>query len=642
MKRIFMKRVFALTMGMCFSFFMPGKIKIAADASEACEIVMNSIFSDHMILQREKRVEIYGKSEAGKEVKVSFNGQEKTGIADVNGNFSVCLDEMAAESTGQTLTVTAGSAVKIFYDVLVGEVYYGSGQSNMAYPMEEFTYAESVIEGDSSFGEDYEKYKNKPSYLEDFKKFDNYGSLRFYTQKMLPETNNVNNKGTQNVWIAPSSVNDLTYTSLTAVAYAIRLSEALGDVPVGIMVAAVGGSQIHEWISRDAAAEIFPGDGNATISQRYSNMLLPMGRFTIRGVLWYQGESDVYGTLENYRKCFFKWTEETRNFFNDPSLPIITFQLPQYEDESCRGLWAAFRALQEELADGIEGVYCVCGIDLGDHKNIHPTDKYEFCGRAAGLALKYIYGQDYCGTGFYGRSPVVEGLYRKSGTNVVYMRFSDATEITVSEGERTGLIATTNRQSYSKIASYEIAGKKTVSFISKLKYVSYLQENIFDYGTAFLYNEYGLPVAPFVDKEVQTYDHDVTLQLEGCTSEGDERYFVSDGDSVSFSIFPEVGYEFVCLTINGEPQEFGDGKVELNDVGADISVKCTFKKNDEGNGTDSSVDSSCSEESDDERDSDSGSSESESVGCCGNIGLLPLAILSFPIAACMKTRKKYK
>ena len=86
-------------------------------------------------------------------------------------------------------------------------------------------------------------------------------------------------------------------------------------------------------------------------------------------------------------------------FFKDESLPVITFQLPQYEDESCKGLWPAFRQLQEKLAKECENVYYVCGIDLGDHRNIHPVDKYEFCERAAGLALKYIYGKEYSGEG---------------------------------------------------------------------------------------------------------------------------------------------------------------------------------------------------------------------------------------------------
>ena len=339
------------------AFLCAGAASLPVKRAAASEkINMGSIFSDNMVLQREKKVEIYGQAEAGRKVSVSFNGQLKTCTADEYGRFLVELDGMRADAPGKTLTVSAGGAEKRFENVLIGEVYYGSGQSNMAYPMDEFTYAESVIEADPSYGEDYEKYNARESYLEAFKDFKNYHLLRFYTQKMLPETNGVVNKGECNVWTVPASVNDLKYTSLTAVAYAIQLSQKLENVPVGIIVSAVGGSRIHEWIDEKAAARIFPGNGDSTLSQRYRNMLLPMGSFTVRGALWYQGESDVYGDLETYRLCFKAWLEETRRFFKDESLPVITFQLPQYEDESCKGLWPAFRQLQEKLAKECENV----------------------------------------------------------------------------------------------------------------------------------------------------------------------------------------------------------------------------------------------------------------------------------------------
>lgn len=565
-----------ILMLVCLSIVLSGSCITAFAASGVDDIIMNDVFSDHMVLQRQKPVEIYGTVRGGADVTVTFSGQTKTTTADADGNFSVYLDAMEANATGSMLKIESGSAKKIFLDVVVGEVYYGSGQSNMAYPMDEFTYAESVLESDSSYEEDYEKYKNKPSYLEDFNDYKNYKNLRFYTQKMMPETTGVKNQGTLNEWIKVSNVNELKYTSLTAVAYAMRLSDALGGIPVGVIVSGVGGSRIHEWISREAANEIYPGNSDSTLCQRYENMLVPMGRFTIRGVLWYQGESDVYDTTK-YKACFNKWVEETRSFFNDENLPIITFQLPQFEDIYCAGLWPAFRQIQEELANEIDGVYYVCGIDLGDHKNIHPTDKYELCGRAVAIALKYIYELPYSGEGAYGLNPVASNLYRKTGTKTVYMTFDNAEEITISNENTTGLVATTNGQTTSAISSYKKVGTKIVSFETKLKYVSYLQANIFDYSTAFMYNEYGLPVAPFVNKEVQTYDYDVTVNLVGCTSDGEEHYFAKSGDNVSFIITPKDGYEFVSLKINGSDVDFNDGKIKLTNISADTDIECVFE-----------------------------------------------------------------
>ena len=630
------------------AFLCAGAASLPVKRAAASEkINMGSIFSDNMVLQREKKVEIYGQAEAGRKVSVSFNGQLKTCTADEYGRFLVELDGMRADATGKTLTVSAGGAEKRFENVLIGEVYYGSGQSNMAYPMDEFTYAESVIEADPSYGEDYEKYNARESYLEAFKDFKNYHLLRFYTQKMLPETNGVVNKGECNVWTVPASVNDLKYTSLTAVAYAIQLSQKLENVPVGIIVSAVGGSRIHEWIDEKAAARIFPGNGDSTLSQRYRNMLLPMGSFTVRGALWYQGESDVYGDLETYRLCFKAWLEETRRFFKDESLPVITFQLPQYEDESCKGLWPAFRQLQEKLAKECENVYYVCGIDLGDHRNIHPVDKYEFCERAAGLALKYIYGKEYSGEGSYGKNPEVCGLWRKKGGDTVYMRFSDAEKVFLSEGTAYGLSATSNKQAYVAIPSYRSVGKRTVSFKTKLKYVSYLQENVFDYGTAFLYNEFGLPVAPFVEREVQTYDFDVSAECAGGSVEGDERFFLSAGSDASFSFVPKDGYVFKSLSINGAAAALDGGRVELKNVSEDIAVVCVFEK---AGGMDSSdqsdVVSSVMGESD-KNSEDSSKEKSDlqnSDSCvkgCGSALMLPvvLSVCAAGIALGQKRRK---
>ena len=572
MKRNMFLSIFTIVLSLLMTFSIN---LIEVKAVEG--IKMNTVFSNNMVLQRNKKVEIYGIVSPNKEVKVSFGDQIKVGTSDEDGNFSIYLDEMEASSTGRALKVECEGAIKIFDNVLVGEVYYGSGQSNMAYPIDEFLYAESIIESDSSWGDDHEKYKNRESFTVKFNEYKNYNLVRFYTQHMLPITNGVNNKGETNKWIAPKSFNDLNYVSLTAVAYAINLSQKLGDIPVGIMVAGVGGSQIHEWIDDKGAEQIFPGNSNSTLSQRYNNMVVPMGRFTIRGILWYQGESDVYGSLETYETCFKYWANQMRDFYKDENLPIITFQLPQFSDIYCEGLWGDFRILQEKIANESENVFYVCGIDLGDHKNIHPVDKYEFCERAVGLALKYIYNIEYSGKGSYGKSPVVDKIYRKAGSNISYITFNDAELITISTGNRIGLEATTNYQAYSDINNFEKVGKNTISFTSKLKYVSYLQNNTYPYDTAFMYNEYGLPVSPFANVAITPYDYDVKVNLEGATVLGDDIYFVNEGDSVTFKLEGLDGYTFKSLKINGEDVPFGTGEITLENIDKDYIIDCVFE-----------------------------------------------------------------
>lgn len=574
----------------------------------ASGLTLDPLYTDNMVLQRDREIKISGTASANEEIIVEFKGQKKTCIADENGKFSVKLDPMSADKTGAKLYISNGVQRVTYSNVLVGEVIYGSGQSNMAYPIDEFKYAYNLIKSDKSYGEDYTKYNNQEYFLKKLQEFKNYNILRFFTVKMLPETGGVVNKGIQNKWIAPNGLSELDYVSFTAVAFAVNLSEKL-NVPVGVIISAVGGSQVHEWISRDAVKQIFPGNGDSSLCRRYENMVLPMGSYTIKAVLWYQGESDVYSTISTYKDCFKAWLKETREFFGDENLPVITYLLPQFEDQYCKGLWPAFRQVQTELANECENVYYVNGIDLGDHTNIHPLDKYEFNDRATGLALKYIYNQAYGGSGAYGKNPEVATLYKKSGSKTVYATFTDANEIHISDGVRRGLIGTSNKQAYTNIEDFEKAGIKTVSFETKLKFVSYLQNNIFDYDTAFMYNEYGLPVAPFVLKGITAYDYDVTVNFSGCTVDND-RFFIGSGDGIRVKVTPDENTTLKSLTVDGQSVNLNDNnEIVVENITKDTVISVVYEKDNLQNPDDSSSDSSSDTDSSQDTDSSSDSSE---------------------------------
>ena len=582
----------------------------------ASGLTLDPLYTDNMVLQRDREVKISGTSSANEEITVEFKGQKKTCIADENGKFSVKLDPMSADKTGAKLYISNGVQRVTYSNVLIGEVIYGSGQSNMAYPIDEFKYAYNLIKSDKSYGEDYTKYNNQEYFLKKLQEFKNYNILRFFTVKMLPETNGVVNKGIQNKWIAPNGLSELDYVSFTAVAFAVNLSEKL-NVPVGVIISAVGGSQVHEWISRDAVKQIFPGNGDSSLCRRYENMVLPMGSYTIKAVLWYQGESDVYSTISTYKDCFKAWLKETREFFGDENLPVITYLLPQFEDQYCKGLWPAFRQVQTELANECENVYYVNGIDLGDHTNIHPLDKYEFNDRATGLALKYIYNQAYGGSGAYGKNPEVATLYKKSGSKTVYATFTDANEIHISDGVRRGLIGTSNKQAYTNIEDFEKAGIKTVSFETKLKFVSYLQNNIFDYDTAFMYNEYGLPVAPFVLKGITAYDYDVTVNFSGCTVDND-RFFIGSGGEIKVKVTPDEKAVLKSLTVDGQSVNLNDNnEIVVENITKDTVISVVYEKDNSQNPDDSSSDSSSDTDSTQDTDSSSDSSEPIDSGSDG-------------------------
>ena len=573
------KKLLLISLSLGLLSINPQGLNKTNKVNAAVGIIMNDTFSDNMILQRDSNVEIYGETGSNEDVIVTFNNQEKKTKADENGKFSVYLDKMGANAVGQTLIIKSNSATKRIYNVLVGDVYYGSGQSNMAYYVDEFTYAETLIKNNPEYGDDYLKYQSQPSFLEKLNEFKHYELLRFYTQYQLPITAATPNKGVTNAWISPSGVSDLQYVSLTAITFAMNLSASLDNVPVGIIVSAVGGSQLHEWISKEDANIIYPNNGNPTISQRHDNMFIKMGRYTIKGALWYQGESDVYGSLDKYKESFVAYCKEIRSFFNNASLPIITFQLPQFEDSGCKGLWAPFRKIQEELANEIDNVYYVCGIDLGDHTNIHPCDKYEFTSRAVGVALKYIYNVNTTCNNHYGLSPTVDKIYQKNQSSDTYLTFNNANEIKISDGNRSGLIATTNKQSYANVKEYEKVGSKYIKFTSKHKYFSYLQENIFSYDTAFIYNEYDLPVAPFTLKEVIKYDYDVVINTTNCKVNEGDHFFINNNDSLLLTITPNENTSLVNVLVNGKEEKITDFTLTLDNINCDTIIEINYKTN---------------------------------------------------------------
>ena len=199
-----------------------------------------------------------------------------------------------------------------------------------------------------------------------------------------------------------------------------------------------------------------------------------------------------------------------------------------------------------------------------------------------------------------------------------------------------------------------------MAFDTKLQYISYLQNNIFAYDTAFIYNEYGLPVAPFVGEPVTAYDNDVTVELEGCKTDGFERYFAMSGDTVSFKITPDADAEFISLTVNGADVDFGDGTVTVENISADTAIVCKFKSDEPQNPPVDSGDNSTDSGSEDDGSNNSGSTnpsasgdastssssntagdEKPSGGCGGFAGVqsaLALALLG--IGACIFNKKR--
>ena len=578
------------------------------------------VFANNMILQRNKPVEIYGKTGANKQVTVSFNGQVKTGTSDASGNFSIYLDAMSANATGQTLTVSTATATKTYTNVLIGEVFLGIGQSNMGYPLYEFLYGEQIIKSGSATtiesidaSQDKAKYNGNPSIKDQLAPYRNNASkLRFYMQQLDTPNANI----TSNTWLCPTTAdfdglasdgvhNYLEQVSFTAVAFATQLQAKLG-VPVGVVVNAKGGTRVRQWLSPEAAATGMPGVSDSAIGTLYNSMTVPMGRYTYAGILWYQGESDIYdiSAAANYVNACKALFNTYRAEQNDMELPVFVYQLPQFYGHNASLYWQAMRDLHTQLANGDENIHLISGIDTGDYCNIHPIDKMQLNERAVALALEKIYGQSYSGSGVWGEAPQISSILKEG--NVLRLKFTNTTAVSIAQfsdqyapsgGINVPLYLSTEKLvfgtnsalssgSWVTCGAYWVSNDEihcnladagfSASQIANFKYVSYAIENTYADNAKFIYNQYGVPVVPFTNAEISE-KYAVTISATGGTTNISSAQ-VARGGSVTFTTSANEGYQFSKVLVNGVENNsiYSNGTVTLSNITDATTIEVVY------------------------------------------------------------------
>ena len=389
-----------------------------------------AVFSDHMVLQRERPVVVFGEADAPVTATLDVVRAE---AVPAGGRFRLTLPPMPAGGPYE-LALVSGSERVVFRDVMVGEVWLCGGQSNMEFMLQNGKggAAEAAVAED--------------------------GMLRFYTVNQEAEVDEAmlaRERATAWKPLSPGACGDVS-----AVAYyaGLRLREALG-VAVGMLICCVGGTEISNWISadtlrtlpegRDALAEFersiagvddaafrrandayaarvndwcagadamrranpdvraeaivaaigdypWPPPAGPGMLRRPGNLwrtmtsrVLPYGA---RGLLWYQGESDS-GRPGRYPALFEAMIADWRRGFENENLCVVAAQLPGYGADPAQEDWAAIREAQQEVCDSVKGCALACLLDCGETGDIHPWDKRLPGLRMANLALAHAYGR---------------------------------------------------------------------------------------------------------------------------------------------------------------------------------------------------------------------------------------------------------
>lgn len=514
-----------LSVIMCCSVFS-GCFGVLSGAA-ATDFTVAKIFGDNMVLQCGKEVNVFGTASEGTTVTVTFAGQTKTAVADSNGAWIAKLDAMQADSEGKTLTVSNGVTEKSFSGVLVGEVWFASGQSNMAYTV-------------SQVG-------NQNQYTD----FDNYPNIRLVK---IP-----NDTSAEYTWETPSSVKDALNNSAMAQAFALQLQKEL-NVPVGIVTAAVGGSWIEQWMDTSTASnnksDTFKSL-NISSSTFFESMVKPIIPFTFAGELWYQGEANCQEPAK-YENQFKAYVQMIRGYFG--YLPILTMQLPRYNGWEGQ-FFPEFRLSQQNLHDEENKLYTVGGIDFGHKSNIHPKDKVEFAKRAVNVALEFVYEKE---VDSLSRLPV--RIYAQGAETVVeYAQGTVLTPETVVDG-----FEILNNGEFKAVEG--IIKGNTVVLSGTGDKVRYLY---CPYPEKLIFDERGYALSPFrMDIDSRVYSINVNCGIGGSVAEYSAN--VKGGSSIHLVFLPEEGKQLVSVKVNGVERYIRGNVFELNYINDNINVEATF------------------------------------------------------------------
>ena len=451
------------------------------------KVTLPSFFSDNMVLQRDTEAAIWGWTDTGGKVTITttWTGAKFTATPDGNGKWMTRIPTPEAGGPYRIFISDGDKSERVeLNNVLIGEVWFCSGQSNMEMPVR--GYGGQPAAGAS----DYilrAKAKTPVRICNITRKAsltpldECVGSWKEHDPEAVAET------------------------SATAYFFANKLQEVL-DIPVGIIVSCWGGSTIETWINRETLASKFGKefdlsflDGNELVGTQFqtpctlfNGQVAPLVPFTIGGMIWYQGEANR-GRAEQYIRLQKEYVAMMRDIFEVPDAPFYFVQIAPYPYGDPDG-WTSgyFCEAQGKSLEVIPNSGMVTTLDIGEYDTIHPCKKREVGDRLAYLALVKHYGFK----GINPEAPVYESVTFENGEAVVTFKMDDRG--LSPAGNLEGFeIAGADKVFHPANARVQLWNNKVI--VSSLDVpepvaVRYCFRN---WGVGTLFNNYGIPVGPF-------------------------------------------------------------------------------------------------------------------------------------------------
>lgn len=422
-------------------------ILLIASSPAFAALSLPHFFSDHMVFQRERASAIWGKANPGTEVTVAFKGRSAAARADANGRWRAQIETGPADSKGAVMTISTGSEKVEIKDVLIGEVWFASGQSNMHFTMNRAPeYAGLIAES-------------------------NHPGLRMFNAPVVTAVENQDD--IDGTWQAATPE---TVPGFSAVAFffARKLHLELG-IPVGVIKSSWGGKPVETFTSREAlntlpatqamVSALMEADSQYDAAKAqapyekaleqwkaamakskgrpagerkrlgkkpeapkrplategkpgvlFASMIHPFVGYTMRGAIWYQGEANAKPGAVPYDQTLPLMINDWRKRWND-EFSFYFVQLANFHEPSTEpgtpDAWALLQDRMRRMLDSTPRTGMAVTNDIGDAKDIHPKNKKDPGERLARWALAKDYGRDLVWSGplFKSSRPEKNGVW---------------------------------------------------------------------------------------------------------------------------------------------------------------------------------------------------------------------------------------
>jgi sialate O-acetylesterase len=454
------------------------------------EVKLPAIFGDNMVLQQQTEVAVWGTASKNSTVSVTTGWNHKS-YSTHTGNDGKWKLKVATPSAGgpYEISISDGKTLRL-KNILIGEVWVCSGQSNMEMPMKGFGFYGQPVTGSN----EAIATSSNPA-------------IRLFTVKKVAKLEPQDDLTGSWKGCEPENVSNF---SATAYYYGLMLYNTL-KVPIGLINTSWGGSRIEPWISEEwikkfdfvklpvktqqsntdsKTPAIVP---HITPTVLFNAMINPIVGYGIRGAIWYQGESNKDETAQ-YARLFPGMIENWRSVWGIGDFPFYFVQIAPFEYGPF-GLNSAFiREVQLKASLSIPNVGMACIMDIGEKECIHPANKKLGSDRLALLALSKTYGK----SGFVSSGPVFKDMVVEGSTvKSVKLTFYNAENGLTSYGKELSCfeIAGANKRFFP--AKAFIVRSEIILLSPSVKEPVAVRYAFKDFVVGDLYNNDGLPASSF-------------------------------------------------------------------------------------------------------------------------------------------------